>query len=124
MTPLAQTVLDTGDESRPGNCLQAAVASLLDLPLGAVPHFVQVEADGGDHWMDGLVAFARGRGERLEPVWDQSPAGPGEHYLRFGRTVRGTYHATVYLDGELAWDPHPSGAGLSEPGIGYALRPA
>lgn len=122
MTPLIQTILDTGDASAPGNCLQTAVASLLDLPLEEVPHFVLNEAMGGPAWFDGLLAFAKESGLRVEPLWDKNPAEPDEHYLAFGHTVRGTYHAVVHLNGQLAHDPHPSGAGLLAEGARYALR--
>lgn len=37
MTPVYQTIID----SKVGNCMQASYASLLDLPLEEVPHFLE-----------------------------------------------------------------------------------
>lgn len=108
MTPVTQTILDTGDPTRQGNCLQAAVASMLDLPIDVVPHFVQQHEDGEGDWFDLLCDWLNTRGLRLlreDPV-------AGEDYLLFGRTVRGTTHVVICRDGSLVWDPHPSRAGL------------
>lgn len=45
MTPVYQTIFNAGTDKTqtPGNCLQAAVASLLDLQLEEVPHFLCYE---------------------------------------------------------------------------------
>ena len=33
-------------------------------------------------------------------------------YLVSGKSPRGVYHVCIYLNGKLAWDPHPSREGL------------
>lgn len=46
MIPVYQTIVDPGK----GNCLQAAVASLVELPLDQVPPFIELK----DPWIDVL----------------------------------------------------------------------
>jgi hypothetical protein len=105
----------------PGNCLQAALASLLGRELEEVPHFVALE-----HWWDWALTAWMDR-EGLELQW-QSPGGyirPGTYHLIGGRSPRDVRHVVVGLDGEPVWDPHPSRAGLlphsSENGCGWQL---
>lgn len=121
MTPVTQTILDTDDPARQGNCLQAAIASILDLPLDDVPHFVQQHEDGAGDWLDLTCAWLAERGLVLRLT--QTPR-PGEHYLIFGRTERGTSHVAIYRDGHMVHDPHPSGAGLLAAANPYAIRAA
>lgn len=101
---VTQTILDDQDPDTPGNCLQAAVASLLGLDLDAVPHFVQ-----HDDWLERLGAFGQQAGYR---VVYRSPGEPVPMGVAYGRSPRGVQHAVVVLDGVQVWDPHPSRAGL------------
>jgi hypothetical protein len=103
MHPVTQTIMAGNDDGIPGNCLQAAVASLLDLELEAVPHFAL-----HDDWLERLVAFAADRGYRVVYA---SPTEPPDFGLAFGPSVRGVMHSVTYVDGQT-WDPHPSRAGL------------
>ena len=41
MLPIFQTKFGTGNSNNPGNCLQAVIASLLELNLNDVPHFME-----------------------------------------------------------------------------------
>lgn len=94
-----------------GNCLNACIASILELPLDDVPEF-------GDDWLTELNDFLRSRGlsYRRIPVDGAKPSGYGTIE---GVSPRGGLHACVALDGELVWDPHPismrDGQGLVEP---------
>lgn len=105
MGEITQTILDPDPGGRPGNCLQAAVASLLDLDLDEVPHFVEHRHD----WMRCLRYFAAWHGW---DVWRRNPDRGVPFGIGTGKTVRGTHHAVVWRDGAMAWDPHPSRAGL------------
>ncbi len=118
MTPVDQTrFYDAAlpvHEQR-GNCLQAAIASLLDLPLGDVPHFVQdhVDSDGQRDWWDSLVAFVRSQGwnpHAAMPITDY----PDQHLFVSGPSPRGggIWHVVIYRDGQLVHDPHPDRTGL------------
>jgi hypothetical protein len=103
MRLVTQTILAGNPDGVPGNCLQAAVASLLDLDLDAVPHFVV-----HDDWLERLRDFAQVRGYRIVYT---PPAEPPVFGLAVGPSIRGVIHAVAFVDGEM-WDPHPSRAGL------------
>lgn len=105
MKQVTQTITIGDGSGRLGNCLQAAVASLLDLTLDQVPHFLECAA--GEDWLDRLVSFGADRGYRV--VYRSDPVAFG---LAFGRSPRNASHAVVVLDGEIVWDPHPSRDGL------------
>jgi len=48
MIPLDQTIYGDGENGRSvGNCWQACIASMLDLPLDKVPHFA---LESGENW--------------------------------------------------------------------------
>lgn len=114
MAEITQTILTDDPQGRQGNCLQAAVASLFDLELDQVPHFVR-EPGSGD-WLGRLCAWAIGRRMfvRYRPTVDGVVRG-----IACGQTERGTYHANVVKDGRVVWDPHPSRAGLLSVGAVY-----
>ncbi len=113
----------------PGNCTQAAVASILELPLDAVPHFLLFLGA----WDSALVAFLRQRDPHLE-VWtsreewavgwrerevtvhplDEAPS--SGLFLASGPSPRGDWlHLVVWDAAEqtTAWDPHPEAGGLA-----------
>lgn len=91
-----------------GNCLQACLASVLGLPLDAVPDFTLAHpAD----WMDDMKAFvAWGGYEWNFGAPEEVP--PGMLYIVNGQTKRGTRHSTVWRDGVMVHDPHPDKSGL------------
>lgn len=110
MTPLKQTI--SGDN---GNCLQTAVASILDLPLEEVPHFVPF----GRNWNKALVMFMQEKGYEYHGLADKqfinSPfytKGIDGYVIAAGESPRGLQHAVIYKDGELVHDPHPDGGGV------------
>jgi hypothetical protein len=105
MKPVTQTITVGDGSGIIGNCLQAAVASLLDLDLDAVPHFGL-----HDDWLERLVDFA---GERGYTIRYRPPDEPPAFGLAFGPSPRGVAHAVVVVDGAIVWDPHPSRAGLT-----------
>lgn len=108
MIPVTQTILYQTDSVVLGNCLQAAVASIYELPIDAVPHFVQFEK-----WGKALDLYVAGRGFGLTKL--SAPEVPmGVPVLAFGTSPRGEWgHSVVWLDGAIAHDPHPSRAGLA-----------
>lgn len=108
MSEVTQTILLNDPGGRPGNCLQAAVASLLDLDLDAVPHFAESR---GDWWQD-METFAQEHGYTMTQFGPRHE--PPVFGLAFGFTNRSSErHAVVYRDGVMAWDPHPSRDGLT-----------
>jgi hypothetical protein len=105
MIPTTQTILAGDPSGVPGNCLQAAVAALLELPLGDVSHFAE-----HDDWLERLVAFGEVHGYRVRY---RPPGTEGVTGLAFGPSPRGVQHAVVWDGGEAVWDPHPDRTGLT-----------
>lgn len=126
MTPVRQTIIgNVGQKTMPGNCLQACVASVLDLPLEAVPHFVGDDwATAGElHWWSEWRRWTAARGLSLTT---RAPE-PGEYYIASGPSPRdpeNMAHVAVYRDGDLAHDPHPDGTGVVEVRTRWVMRPA
>lgn len=99
-----------------GDCLRACTATILQLNLDDVPHFVQyVEHPWGTDphlWYWALVGFCDAHGWRVD--WlsdpDQTPAGWS---MASGHSRRGHGHVCVAYDGEIVHDPHPARSGLT-----------
>lgn len=147
MTPVDQTRFyepDAPPDKQRGNCLTAVVASLMDLPIDAVPNFVQDhvdhDADNDDewNWWTRLQRFIRDHGHEmhyLRPISaPDCPAEsvfrdpePGEFYAVTGVSPRDPRirHIVIYRDGVMVHDPHPDRTGLTEVQDQYhwALRP-
>ena len=130
MTPRTQTIVAERADGHsaagvPGNCLQAAVASLLDLELDQVPHFA-VYVD----WFAAMRRWARDREgdftyfplpvpEQYVDAWDRIVEWGRDHHayvLLSGPSPRGPFWHIVVgnVDLEVVHDPHPSRAGLVE----------
>lgn len=121
MTPVRQRITadpDRGDGANragvPGDCLRAAVATLLEHPYEQVPHFALY----GPTWWDQLRRWARTAGGdfAVVPVVAGSVryalAGDGLVLAR-GPSPRTRGHVVVAtVDLVTLWDPHPSDAGL------------
>jgi len=107
MTPVMQTRFGDPD----GNCLQAAIASILDLALDAVPSFGDLGDEWGGHFDRFLADFGIQAANIAAPPGngDWVPAG---YHLIGGRTHRGILHSVVGYRGKMIHDPHPGGAGL------------
>ncbi|MFJ6085154.1 hypothetical protein ACIQI8_27475 [Streptomyces sp. NPDC092369] len=116
MRPVTQSILHDDPEGRPGNCLQATVASLLELPLKSVPHFIAE----GPRWLELMEAFCRGQGYALRFL-------PADAYCAYGMawgvSPRGVRHSVCWADGRMSHDPHPSRAGLLTVTDLIAVRP-
>lgn len=108
MKPVLQDKFYDKDKGLRGNCLQAAVASLLELPLAAVPNFQDAPEEIG-FW--GLFrSFLKQRGFLAIDL-------QGEYFLdcyhlAAGDSPRGVKHSIIQRNGKTAHDPHPSGLGL------------
>lgn len=152
MIPVTQTSFydpDAPPDKQRGNCLTAVVASLLELPIEAVPNFVQdhvdhsetEDDDAGDwNWWTRLHRFLAEHGQQMYYLRnvdsiDPVPADtatfpdpdPGEHYAVAGISPRDPriHHIVIYRDGVMVWDPHPDRTGLTKVDDEYhwTLRP-
>lgn len=122
MKPVHQTLFRTDDAppDERGNCLQAALASVFDLELDQVPHFVALDEDV---WWEAFWRWCRDRNIALN--YERTHDEDGEHipgawvplgmpYLMTGPSPRGDFsHVVVAQDHELLHDPHPDGTGLA-----------
>ncbi len=116
MHKVDQTLFGNGDNgSRPGNCLQACLASIFNLSLDEVPHFVE----HGASWYDDMQAWLMQRGYyALDLLFDDGYIPNvdirGYHCLN-GISPRGIRHSVVCKDGDMIHDPHPSRGGIVTP---------
>lgn len=117
MSQVTQTILHDPDNGAIGNCMQAAIASLLDLPLDDVPHFAAIE---GDEWWSEFLTWARDLGYEVFVIDGDFPPIP---LLLHGKSPRGVSHLVVGIGSTVVWDPHPSRDGLTEIQGGYVLCP-
>lgn len=108
MIPHDQLYLRGNAENIPGDCLRACVASILELDLLDVPHFVHEHTHGEIAMMDWLAT------KGIECLRLQGHYEVQTHVIYTGRSPRSTHgrHAVVGLAGEIVHDPHPSRAGL------------
>jgi len=102
-----------------GNCYQAALASLLELPIDGVPDFVH---QYGPLWFEQCGQWLAARNlsiievriPMLGPSMIYMPEQPIYHLIS-GKSPRGLLHSVVALQGRMVHDPHPDGRGLVEP---------
>jgi hypothetical protein len=108
MTPVYQTMTVMKDER--GNCFNACVASILEMPLRET---CQALPGDEDYWLQWDNWFEE-RGLRLER-WDETPPGYAiatgyggrtypEGHQRAGEEI---LHAAVVYDGKVIHDPFP-----------------
>lgn len=128
MTPAMQTI-----HGREGNCFQACLASLLDLPLQEVPNFY-----AGLHSGDAIPpevefhiwTWFKNRGlcvldwafapDTMQDLLDGMAARiPGVHYLITGQSVRGTEHCVVCCNNRIVHDPAAAGGIVGPQCDGY-----
>ena len=137
MIPVQQTLTVVDVPNRIlGNCFQACIASIFELPLDGVPHFLDLgwKPDTEDNgWWWHLRDWLRPRGyvyidlpnhpDTSSDFWDAL----GFTVLT-GKSPRGDWkHSVVGKGLSVVHDPHPSGDGLVGPpelvGILIALDP-
>jgi hypothetical protein len=102
MKPVYQTVF-----SPPlGNCVQACVASILELPLEQVPNFMLAD----DLWREAFDEFLEPYGLYTMTTYVTDVWKPEGYHLICGPSPRGDYwHAIVGYKGKAVHDPYPDG---------------
>jgi len=98
-----------------GNCFAACLASLLDVPLETIPDFYL--PSGEDGWWDEVRKFLATHDLGIFTIgFSQDFLEKHDGYfIVAGHTDRGLMHATLWHNGKMIHDPHPSKAGLTEP---------
>jgi hypothetical protein len=117
---LDQTVMNNDEEGLRGNCAQAAIASILAVPLEQVPNFIELTETATEFW-DAIEAFLKSHGYLVE--YGSESYRPPIVYLASGTSPRGLAHMVVMYGEELLHDPHPSRAGLVEITNTFILTP-
>jgi hypothetical protein len=121
MIPVTQTLFGKAE----GNCLAACVASILELDLADVPTICADQSDGS--WLRKLADWLAEQGmcavhasfvdgdPGVVPAPEDLATMRAWMKLRrigfaivSGYTTRGLSHSTVWFDGEIVHDPHPS----------------
>ena len=96
----------------PGNCLSACVASILELPITAVPNFIDPRDDRDGLWAARLDAWLAGLGWYAVHAPGSSAGAPDEFCIAWGLSVRGRPHAVVAAGDRIVHDPDPKCTGL------------
>lgn len=107
-----------------GDCLRACTASLLDLSLKDVPHFLKIypgaPPNGMPYFYERWLQYMRSHKQEPMDVWgpfEKTPKFLG-FYMAAGPAARDHgvdgQHVVIMRDGELFHDPHPSRNGLKE----------
>ncbi len=100
MIPVYQTVFSIPG----GNCLQAALASVFEVPLGTVPHFANLDSD--DWWQQCQEWCIKTFG--VYPVFvptDTKLEFIRGYHLMNVKTPSGSEHAVVGFNGDIVHDP-------------------
>lgn len=120
MKPVDQEFVHRPDIGQHGDCQRAVIASLLELPIIEVPHFLQDAQGDSVLYYEALQRFCRQHGF----VYLTVPARSGVAFFGNKNNIyheisgpsprgNGVYHAVVGCNGEVVHDPHPSRAGLA-----------
>lgn len=109
MEPVYQTIIDKEN----GNCMAACIASLLELPLEAVPNFSERE-----DWFNYVDEFL----EQFDLEWLQLKYSRSTELLLRGYYILsgdspnfdGVDHVVIGHNGEVVHDPNPDGKEMTE----------
>jgi hypothetical protein len=125
MKPVYQTKF--GGPSAPreeqGNCMQAVLASVFELPLEQAFNAVDY---GDDDWYEHLQEWLAGRGLYFQCFIPEAEPPPGYHLIG-GKGPTGIQHVVVGKGGAVVHDPVPGGYPIVSPewtGVFTCLDPA
>lgn len=123
MTPVNCQTTHDPDADSTGDCYRACLASLLDLPAEAVPHFYaagvspEAAAAHSDRWLAerGLVTFQILYPEAtiVDLLDDMDYLNEGKLYMLTGTSSFGNHHVVICSGGKIIHDP--SGSGIVAP---------
>lgn len=119
-----QTEFTDKENNKHGNCLSACLASLLNIELELVPNFCYYETN---EWHKKFVEFIFNNKYSFEGTFNFTLWHKWKELLEFSNGIDGVfigvgisprfkdiYHAVLYKDNELLYDPHPSRSGIEE----------
>lgn len=106
---ITQTTFFSPENKGGGNCAEAAIATVLGIKLDQVPKFYTSEDAVVGYW-EAMEEFLAEHGYEHVMIFKECIY--RGLYLVSGPSARGCSHMVVYENGKLAWDPHPSRAGV------------
>ena len=118
MKPVDQDIFHNDPQGRVWNCLQACIASMLELELNEVPHFAAMP---DSTWFDEMCKWIESKGFALYDV-DGLDAGD-DYVFAIGKSPRGVSHVVIYKNGEMVHDPHFSRAGITDVKWSATIKP-
>lgn len=119
MKPVDQTIMHEPHLGLYGDCMRAALASMLEVPIEKVPHFLHDNTSDNAEFCRRVSDFLRplNLGYISFPECRQALHETGVRGLVHevsGTSERGVCHACVAVDGEIVHDPHPGRGGLDK----------
>ena len=121
MTPQYQTQFYQEEPRIYGDCMRAVFASLLDLPIQEVPHFLEQAEGRAYECYNAVEEFLLKHGYEIAwqtlLVYYWRPGMPDVYHFMSGPSPRNPNigHAVVGKNGVPFFDPHPDGTMLAEP---------
>jgi hypothetical protein len=128
MKPVDQTILMGDGSGRAGDCFRACIASLLEMNIEDVPHFVEIYENNPElhkkPWLKVVNDWLKEIGyyyieisyNGYHPGAFKAWAGIDEYYhILCGKSPRGCSHAVIGKNGKIFFDPHPSHEGFVNP---------
>ena len=119
MKPVDQQFMHNPAKGTVGDCFRACIASVLELPADAVPHFALL----GNRWSRVADAFCEALSRDLE--WHDGEPPDDIWAIVTVQSPRGSdvRHSVIYRGGKMVHDPHPSRAGGEPIGGYFCLTP-
>jgi hypothetical protein len=124
MTPVFQTINHEPDKGLYGNCMQAVFASIIDLPIHEVPHFMKDNPSSEELW-PAVRGWLRSKGFSLFTIcfncrlddlqYFMKEHNDGIYYILSGKSPRGFDHNVIAMGNSIVHDPSPLGGGIIEP---------
>jgi hypothetical protein len=111
MIPVKQTKISI-EGVQHGNCMAAAIASILELRIEDIPAFEDMPSP---NWWFSLQTWLISKGYVLKNHnADKDSAMIKDYYIACGTSPRGLEHSVIYKDGKLVHDPHPDGGDIKK----------
>jgi len=111
MIPVDQEHLHDPENGSVGDCFRACLASLLEVPIAAVPHFALL----GSRWQRVLDGYLAGLSREIE--WAEGVPPDDVWAIATVQSPRSSdvKHSVIWRNGQIVHDPHPSRAGGEGP---------
>ena len=119
MIPVDQEYMHDPETASVGDCFRACIASVLELPIAAVPHFALM----GNRWGRVLDGFLEGLSREIDFHEGDPPKDMWVIATVQSPRASDVLHSVVWRNGEIAHDPHPSRAGGKYLGNYFLITP-